>query len=153
MTVAEAVELARATGALPPFVRSVTGDGDDVRVVVDLREVPDAPSALRLAARLVPVVRATLRVESFVAGTAVVALEASAAGLPAHKLLGVVEGPLQGALHARGLPPDAVRVLPDARVALDVQGLLAAGLAESLPGVEIAELAYGDGTLRAVVTI
>ena len=148
LTVTEAVELARATGALPPFARSVTAEGDDVRVVADLREVPDPPSALRLAARLVPVVRATLRVESFVAGTAVVAVEASAAGLPAHKLLGVVEGPLQGLLRARGLPPEALRVLPDARLALDVQALLAAALAETLPGLEITGLASADGVLR-----
>ncbi|WP_435735408.1 hypothetical protein V5D56_11090 [Cellulosimicrobium sp. PMB13] len=153
LTVTEAVDLARASGALPPFVRSVTGEGDDVRVVVDLREVPDPPSALRLAARLVPVVRGTLRVESFVAGTAVVAVEASAAGLPAHKLLGMAEGPLQGALRAKGLPGDAVRVLPDARVALDVQALLAAGLAGTLPGLEITDLAYADGTLRAEATL
>ncbi|MCB7136477.1 hypothetical protein [Cellulosimicrobium marinum] len=153
MTVTEAVELARATGVLPPFVRSVTGEGDDVRVVVDLREVPDPPSALRLAARLVPVVRATLRVESCVAGTAVVAVEASAAGLPAHKLLGVVESPLQGALRSRGLPGDAVRVLPDARVAVDVQALLRAGVAGTLPAVEVTDLAYADGTLRAQVSL
>lgn len=149
LTVTEAVELARASGALPSFVRSVTGEGDDVRVVLDLREVPDPPSALRLAARLVPVVRGTLRVESFVAGTAVVAVEASAAGLPAHKLLGMAEGPLQGALRSKGLPADAVRVLPDARLALDVQALLAAGLAGTLPGLEITDLAYAAGTLRA----
>ncbi len=148
LTVTEAVEIARATGGLPPYVRSVTGEGDDVRVVVDLREVPDPPSALRLAARLVPVVRATLRVESVVAGTAVLAVDASAAGLPAHKLLGFVEAPLQGALRSKGLPPEAVRVLPDARVAIDLQGLLSAALAQSFPGLQVTDLAYVDGSLR-----
>lgn len=148
LTVTEAVEIARATGGLPPYVRSVTGEGDDVRVVVDLREVPDPPSALRLAARLVPVVRATLRVESVVAGTAVLAVDASAAGLPAHKLLGFVEAPLQDALRSKGLPPEAVRVLPDARVAIDLQGLLSAALAQSFPGLQVTDLAYVDGSLR-----
>jgi hypothetical protein len=149
LSVTEAVELARAGGGLPPFVRTVTGEGDDVRVTLDLREVPDPPSALRLAARLVPVVRATLRLESFVAGTAVVALEASAAGLPAHKLLGVVQGPLQTVLRSRGLPPDALHVLPDARVAVDVQALLTAAAGDRLPGVRLTDLAYGDGAVRA----
>jgi hypothetical protein len=148
LTVTEAVEIARATGALPPFVRSVTGEGADVRVVVDLREVPDPPSALRLAARLVPVVRATLRVESVVAGTVVLAVEANAAGLPAHKLLGLAETPLRAALRAQGLPPEAVSVLPDARVALDVQSLLAAALADTLPGLELTGLEHADATLR-----
>ena len=36
LTVTEAVEIARATGGLPPYVRSVTSEGDDVRVVVAL---------------------------------------------------------------------------------------------------------------------
>nr|WP_241744090.1 hypothetical protein [Cellulosimicrobium arenosum] len=133
---------------MPPFVRSVTSEGDEVRVVVDLREVPDPPSALRLAARLVPVVRATARVESVVAGTAVLAIEANAAGLPAHKLLGFVEGPARRALTAKGLPPDAVRVLPDARVAVDVQALLAGALERSLPGLQVTDLRYEQGTLR-----
>ncbi|OLT54354.1 hypothetical protein [Cellulosimicrobium sp. CUA-896] len=149
LTVTEAVELARAGGGLPPFVRTVTGEGDDVRVALDLREVPDPPSALRLAARLVPVVRVTLRLESFVAGTAVVAVEANAAGLPAHKLLGIAEGPLQAVLRSRGLPPDALHVLPGARVAVDAQALLAAAAADRLPGARLTDLAYADGTVRA----
>jgi len=148
LTVTEAVEIARATGGLPPYVRSVAGDGDEVRVVVDLRDVPDPPSALRLAARLVPVVRATLRVESVVAGTAVLAVEANAAGLPAHKLLGFVEAPLQGALRGKGLPPEAVRVAPEARVAVDVQALLGATLARTFPGLQVTDISYADGTLR-----
>ncbi|MEV8029317.1 hypothetical protein [Cellulosimicrobium funkei] len=148
LTVTEAVEIARATGGLPPYVRSVASEGDDVRVVVDLREVPDPPSALRLATRLVPFVRATLRVESVVAGTAVLAVEASAAGLPAHKLLGFVEGALQGALRSHGLPPEAVRVLPEARVAVDVQALLGRVLEHTFPGFQLTELAWADGSLR-----
>lgn len=148
LTVTEAVEIARATGGLPPYVRSVTSEGDDVRVVVDLREVPDPPSALRLAARLVPVVRATLHVESVVAGTAVLAVEANAAGLPAHKLLGFVEAPLQSALRSKDLPPEAVRLLPEARVAVDVQALVGGVLEHTFPGFQLTELAFADGTLR-----
>ncbi|WP_069387397.1 hypothetical protein [Cellulosimicrobium cellulans] len=153
LSVTEAVELARAAGALPPFVRTVTGEGEEVRVTLDLREVPDAPSALRLAARVVPVVRTSLRLESFVAGTAVVAVEAHAAGLPAHKLLKVGEGPLKAVLRSRGLPPEALRVLPDARVALDVQALVASAAGDRLPAVQITDLAYADGTARAEATL
>ncbi|MFC8921297.1 hypothetical protein [Cellulosimicrobium sp. NPDC057127] len=149
LTVTEAVELARAAGGLPPFVRTVTGEDDGVHVTLDLRRVPDAPSALRVAARLVPVVRATLRLESFVAGTAVVAVEANAAGLPAHKLLGVAQGPLQAALRSRGLPPDALHVLPDARVAVDVQALAEAAAGDRLPAVRLTDVAYTEGTVHA----
>ncbi|MBD5787066.1 hypothetical protein IF650_12835 [Cellulosimicrobium terreum] len=153
LTVTEAVEIARASGGLPPFLRSVTGEGDDVRVVVDLREVPDPPSALRLAARLVPILRATLHVESVVAGTAVLTVEASAAGLPAHKLLGFVEAPLANALRSKGLPPDAVRVLPEARVAVDVRALLGSALATTLPGLTVTDLDYSGGALRLDATL
>ncbi|WP_265520928.1 hypothetical protein [Oerskovia flava] len=153
LSVEEAVELARVGGAVPPYVRSVTGEGDEIRVSVDLREVPDAPSGLRLAARLVPVVRATLRVESFVAGTAVVRVEVSAGGLPAHKLLGFLDGPLAGALRSQGLPPEAVQILPDARVALDVQTLMRPALAETLPQLRVTDLGYADGTLRVTATL
>ena len=148
LTVTEAVEIARATGGLPPYVRSVASEGDDVRVVVDLREVPDPPSALRLAARLVPVVRATLRVESVVAGTAELVAAARAAGRPARSLVGVVAAPLRGASRRSPTPSCAMRVLPEARVAVDVQALLGGVLEHTFPGFQLTELAWSDGSLR-----
>lgn len=50
---------------LPRFVTDVGGRGDVLEVITDARAVKDLPGPLKLATRLVPVVRSKLRVEQF----------------------------------------------------------------------------------------
>lgn len=144
LTPAEALGLARlARVDLPPVLTSVTAEGDTVRVTADLRRLDDLPGALRLAVRVAPVVRADVRVVGFAGGVATAAVEVNAAGLPAHRLLGLVAGPLERALVARGLPRGAVDVRPDATVAVDV----AAVLEQRLPGLDVTGVRVEGGEL------
>ncbi len=126
---------------LPRFVTSVGGTGDELEVVADARQVKDLPGPLQLATRLVPAVRSKLRVESFDGGVAVLAVDASVGGLPAHKLLGLAAGRVEKVVAHRGLPPGSVEIRPDARIALDVQSLLAA----KQPGTVVTNMAFADG--------
>jgi hypothetical protein len=112
--------------ALPSFITSVTGSGDVLDVVADPRQVKHLPGPLKLATRLAPTVRAALRVVDVSDGVATISVDASAGGLPAHKLLGLASNKIESAVAAKGLPADSVRVLPDARIALDVERLLQA---------------------------
>src|SRR5450830_388272 len=94
----EALALAATAGPLPPMVRSVRADGSTVHAEVDLRQVPSASGAARLAfaaigtvevqARLIDMTHGTATVEVRAsARTSTVAVRAEARGLPAHKLL------------------------------------------------------------------
>lgn len=126
---------------LPRFVTSVGGAGDQLEVVADARAVKNLPGPLKLATRLVPAVRSRLRVENFDGGVAVLTVDASAGGLPAHKLLGLAKHRIESVLAAKGLPAGSVQLRPDARIALDVQRLLAA----RHPGTVVQGMAFADG--------
>ena len=90
LTLAETLHLLGLMGRrLPSFVTSVSGRGDALEVVADPRQVKRLPAPLRLATRLAPTVRATLRVVDVQDGVATISVDASAGGLPAHKLLGL----------------------------------------------------------------
>jgi hypothetical protein len=144
LTPAEAVALAAMGGAaLPPVITSVSADGDTIRVTADLRRLDDLPGALKLAARLAPVVRADVRVLRFAAPTATLGVEVHASGLPASRLLGVLATPLAAALRRKGLPPHAVTIGPDGEVVADVEALLA----RALPGLDVTRLAVEKGEL------
>jgi prepilin-type processing-associated H-X9-DG protein len=86
-------------------------------------------------------VRSRLRVESFDGGVAVLSVDASAGGLPAHKLLGLAAGRIESVLASKGLPAGSVQIRQDARIALDVQRLLAA----KYPGTVVTNMAFADG--------
>jgi hypothetical protein len=143
MTLAQALnELGLLGGTtLPRFVTSVTGSGDVLEVVADARAVKNLPGPLKLATRLVPAVRSKLRVESFDGGVAVLTVDASAGGLPAHKLLGLAASRIESVLASKGLPAGSVQIRPDARIALDAQQLLAA----KQPGAVVQGMAFADG--------
>lgn len=126
---------------LPRFVTSVGGAGDELEVVADARAVKNLPGPLKLATRLVPAVRSRLRVEGFDGGVAVLSVDASAGGLPAHKLLGLAKNRIESVLSAKGLPAGSVQIRPDARIALDVQRLLAA----RYPGTVVEGMAFSNG--------
>lgn len=143
LTLAEALNVLGLLGGktLPRFVTSVTGAGDRLDVVADARQVKNLPGPLKLATKLVPAVRSTMRVERFDGGVAVLAVEATAGGLPAHKLLGIAANRIETVVASKGLPAGAVRILPDARIALDVQRMLAA----KFPGTVVTRMAFTDG--------
>ncbi len=150
LTPAEAVALAAMGGAaLPPVITSVTAEGDTIRVSADLRRLGDLPGALKLAARLAPVVRADVRVLRFEAPTATLGVEVNASGLPASRLLGVLTGPLQAALRGKGLPPDAVTIGPDGVITADVEALLS----PALPGLDVTRLAIEGGEVVVVASV
>ncbi|GII99604.1 hypothetical protein CLV28_0175 [Sediminihabitans luteus] len=143
ITAVEAAQLATAADALPPGVTRLTGSGPAVRAEIDLREIPDAPAGLRFAARLLPVVHATLGFVSYDNGHAVVQVAVDAAGLPAEKLIGWALPPLDKALVKQGLPRGLVRLAtgPGTRVTVDVRAALAA----KVPGVTVTSVTYDDG--------
>lgn len=129
--------------ALPRFVTSVSGSGDTLEIVADPRAVRNLPAALKLATRVVPAVHARLRVVSFADGVATLAVDASAGGLPAHKLLSLASSRIDAAVTARRLPYGSVRVLPGAQIALDVQRLVA----EKHPGYRVRQMAFYEGAV------
>ncbi|WP_278235334.1 hypothetical protein [Isoptericola sp. AK164] len=143
MTLADTLHTLGLLGGatLPRFVTDVTGQGDVLEVVADARAVNGLPGPLKMATRLVPAVRSTLRVEEFDGGVALLSVDASAGGLPAHKLLGLAKSRIESVLAAKGLPAGSVEIRPDARIALDVQRLVE----NRHPGTTVTNLAFTDG--------
>lgn len=141
LTLAETLTTLGLLSGLPRFVTSVGGAGDVLQVTADPRQVTGLPAALRMATRLAPAVSARLQVDGFADGVATIAVDASAGGLPAHKLLGLATGRVESVVARRRLPAGSVQVLPDARVALDVQRLLAA----RRPGTTVTGMTFKDG--------
>jgi len=142
LTLAETLHLLGLMGRnLPSFITSVSGRDDALDLVAEPRQVKRLPAPLKLATRLAPTVRATLRVVEVTDGVATFSVDAHAGGLPAHKLLGLAASRIETVVTAKGLPAGSVRVLPDARIALDVQRLLQA----RLPGASVADVSFRDG--------
>ncbi|MDO8143960.1 MULTISPECIES: hypothetical protein [Isoptericola] len=143
MTLADTLHTLGLLGGttLPRFVTDVGGRGDVLEVVADARAVNNLPGPLKMATRLVPAVRTRLRVEEFDGGVAVLSVDASAGGLPAHKLLGLAKSRIESVLAAKGLPPGSVEIRPDARIALDVQRLVA----HRYPGTTVTNMTFADG--------
>ncbi|GAA4719519.1 hypothetical protein GCM10023216_05190 [Isoptericola chiayiensis] len=143
MTLADTLNTLGLLGGstLPRFVTEVGGQGDVLDVVADARSVKSLPGPLKMATRLVPAVRSKLRVEEFDGGVAVLSVDASAGGLPAHKLLGLAKSRIESVLESKGLPAGSVQIRPDARIALDVQRLVEA----RHPGTVVQNMAFADG--------
>jgi hypothetical protein len=140
----EAVALALRGGSLPPMVSALTCEDDTVYATIDLRAVPNAPTALRFAAKLTPSVRAAARYESFADGVLALRVTASAGGLPVQKLLGFAEGLLRTQLQRRGLPSDVVTIESgqgDPRVLLQVQEVAN----QRVPGITVTKAALAGG--------
>ena len=144
LTLAETLHLLGLMGRkLPSFITSVSGRGDVLDLVADPRQVKRLPGPLKLATRLAPTVRAALRVVEVRDGVATISVDASAGGLPAHKLLGLASSRIESVVAAKGLPAGSVRVLPDARIALDVDRLLQA----RVPGARVSDVSFKDGVV------
>lgn len=151
-TVAELVALAEASGPLPELVRSVRADDGVVHVELDPTLIPDAPSLLRWAAAVAGTVSVAVRVEGLRGGEAVLDVEAHVRGLPAHKLLPYLVGPVRSALRARGLPEHLVDVRREEagpRVVVAAQEALCL----KTTGIRLATLALRNDTLEATLTL
>lgn len=145
VTPTEVLGLVKVAGQpVPPVISSVSGEGEVVRVVADLRRLDTLPGPLKLAVRIAPIIRADVRVVSFVSGVAMLEVEANAAGLPAHKLLSLAAAPIEQAIAQQGLPPGVVDIQSDARIAVDVETLLEA----KLPGLTVTNLRLADGEIH-----
>ncbi len=106
LTLAETLHLLGLMGRrLPRSSRPCRVAGTRFEVVADPRQVKRLPAPLRLATRLAPTVRATLRVVDVQDGVATISVDASAGGLPAHKLLGLAASRIESVVAAKGLPP------------------------------------------------
>lgn len=151
-TVAELVALAEASGPLPELVRSVRAADGVVHVELDPTLIPDAPSLLRWAAAAAGTVSVAVRVEGLRGGEAVLDVEAHVRGLPAHKLLPYLVGPVRSALRARGLPEHLVDVR---REEAGPRVVVAAQEALSLKtsGVHLTALDLTGDTLEATLTL
>lgn len=152
MTLTEALTLARAARPLPSLVRSISAEGSVIQVEVDLRQIPDPPAPLRLAAAAAGTVSVTAEMVEFTAGVATFRVTAHARALPAHKLLGHIADPLESALRRRGLPAGLVtvrRTPGDALVDVAVQAAVDARSA----GLTVTDLAVQDGMVDVAVAV
>lgn len=151
-TVAELVALAEVGGPLPDLVRSVRAADGVIDVELDPTSIPDAPSLLRWAAAAAGTVSVAVRVEGLRGGEVWLDVEAHVRGLPAHKLLPYLVGPVRSALRARGLPEHLVDVR---REEAGPRVVVAAQEALSLKttGIRLATLALRNDTLEATLTL
>ena len=152
VSVAEALSLALARGPLPAVVRSVVADGSTVRAEIDLRAVPDPPTALRLAASALGTVNVSLLYRGFDGAVATFEVSAHARALPAHKLLNYVVGPINSALAARGLPEGLVEIRKGAGEPILAIGVRDA-VAAQVEGVTLTALDVRDGAVHATAEI
>lgn len=152
ISVSEALALAATRAPLPPVVRSVSAAGSVVHAEVDLRAVPDPPTALRLAASALGTVSVALRFTGYDGAVATFEVSAQARALPAHKLLNYLVGPVNAALVARGLPAGLVEIRRgpgDPVLAIGVQSAVAAQVA----GVTVTALDLRDGAVHVAAEI
>lgn len=156
----ELLHVALQGEALPAFVRNPRLRGTLLQAEVDVRELPGLTGAARLGARAVGTVQLDVALAGYADGVAVLALEAHARSMPAHRLAALFAGPIDAAL-ARAL---AERGLPRGTVSLgDSDGVLAvtvrvqdaidaAPLPEFLHGLVLDDLALADSHVVAHVT-
>lgn len=152
LPLSEALALAAAKDPLPAVIRSVTADGASLLLDIDLRVVPDAPLALRVAATAVGTVAVTATFTGYSLGTATFEITAHARALPAHKLLNHLTGPIATALRGRGLPEGLVEVRKgdgEPVLAIHVQDAVTA----KATGVTVTAFDVRDATAHVTLTV
>ncbi|PFG33713.1 hypothetical protein [Sanguibacter antarcticus] len=152
VSVSEALSLALARGPLPTVLRSVVADGSTIHAEIDLRAVPDPPTALRLAASALGTVSVALRFLAFDGAVATFEVSAQARALPAHKLLNYLVGPINRALTTEGLPDGLVEIRKgtgEPVLAIGVRDAVAA----QVDGITLTALAVRDGAVHASATV
>ena len=148
----EALALATAREPLPPMVRSVHCTGSTIHAEVDLRLIPNAPTAVRLAAAAAGIVAATVTFAGYAQGVALLDVTAHARGLPAHKLLGYLVDPINAVLRRQGLPEGLVEIhrgSGDPVVAVRVQD----ALATRATGLQVTAIELTGAVLQVSVAV
>ena len=152
LPLSEALALAAAKNPLPAVIRSVTADGAALLLDIDLRVIPDAPLALRVAATAIGTAAVTATFTGYSLGTATFEIAAHARALPAHKLLNHLTGPIAAALRGRGLPESLVEVRKgdnEPVLAVHVQDAVAA----KATGVTVIAFEIRDATAHMTLTV
>jgi len=165
LTPAELVRLALPDG-LPAGVGVPALVGDALTADVDAREIPGLPAAARLAARAAGTVTVRVVVAEAVPGRLTLGVTATARGLPAHRLVGLVRGTVEDAVRARlvahRVAGDAVRLEPggsgsagDAlRVVVSTAAFLsAAPLPAHLRGLRLTDLRLSGGRVHVTLAL
>ena len=148
----EALALATAKDPLPPLIGAVRAEGSTVHAEIELRHVPDASTALRLAAAAVGTVPVTGRLVSYQDGVATIEVTAQARGLPAHKLVPYLVGPINGFLREQGLPPGLIEVQRGESAALIVVQVQRA-VETKVSGVTVTGLEMTDQVIRITAKV
>jgi hypothetical protein len=134
------------------MVRDLRCEGSTIHAEIDLREIPDPSTRLRLAAAAVGVVAVTVRFADYSAGVATLVVTAHARALPAHKLVPYLVGPINAALRDRGLPAGLVEVQrgeTEPWIVIAVQR----GLSAKVEGVTVTDLALRDAVIHVEATV
>lgn len=151
MTVVEAVRLARAADAVPPFVRDVRGDGEVVHLDVDPAGVPGLSGFMRLGAALAGTVAVTVRLLRYTDGVATFGLELRARGLSLGSMVNAFADHATAMVRKQGLDvPIVVRQEATGPV-VDV-GVQAA-VESKVTGVRVTGLALRDGAAHVEAEI
>ncbi|PJJ71695.1 hypothetical protein CLV46_1248 [Diaminobutyricimonas aerilata] len=144
---AEGLAVVRSATTLPPLVRDLRCSGATVYADIDLREIESDSFGFRLAAMAAGTVEVAARLEEFADGVAVFVVTAHARGLPAHRLVPYLIGPIESALDRAGLPDGLVRVFADEgdpRVSVDVQR----AVDERVGGVRVRDVSLVDAVIH-----
>lgn len=149
---AEAIAVAVAKEPMPPMVRELRCEGSTIHADIDLREIPDPSTGLRLAAAAVGAVAVTVRFADYSDGVVTLVVTAHARALPAHKLVPYLVGPINAALRDRGLPPGLVEVQrgeSEPWVVIAVQRAIEA----KVEGVTVTSLELRDAVFHVEATV
>jgi len=151
----EMLGLALRGKALPSVLRDVGCTGSTVHASVDLRALaagPNAPKAVAMIARAVPVVRLGGTLVGFAGGRVTAGLTVQAGPVPVHRVLGLLTGLANSALRARGLPPGVLDVERgpggEPRLVVDVQRVLD----KRVRGLILTGVSLVDGVLEIDAT-
>lgn len=149
---AEALAFARSQGPLPDLLRSISCEGSTISAEIDLRMVESSSLGARLALAAAGTVLVTVRPAGFADGVAKLAVTAHARGLPAHRLLPYLAGPIDDSVVAAGLPSGVVG-LEDGDggplVRIDVQR----ALDTRVEGVTVTGFDVTDASIRVTADI
>lgn len=148
----EAVALAAAKEPFPSMVRGLRCEGSTIHVDIDLREIPDPSTGLRLAAAAAGTVAVTVRFADYSEGVVTLVVTAHARTFPAHKLVPYLVGPLNAALRARGLPPGLVEIQrgeSEPWIVIAVQR----AISTKVEGVTLTGLGLRDAVLHVEATV
>ena len=148
----EALAVATTYAPLPPMLQGVRAEGSTVHAEVDLRHIPDASTAVRLAAAAVGTVPVAARLAGYAHGVATVEVTAHARGLPAHKLVPYLIGPINAQLRAQGLPDGLIEIERGEAATLVLVHVQQA-VQTQVAGVTVTGMEMTDQVIRITATV